>query len=663
MTGLIESDEAPPRPRARYGRYYSKRHWTERRVYVTGMPERRAPTLLHDVAAPRLAELPRELKEHLRGEFWRRLEGDPFSDIAPPPEDWSHKRRVMADLHGAVGDLLAEHVDVAFDYHEIDSRASKCAEVCQRFASLKNYPAYRVRYANENGEHKIWTAKIKWIEAFCAAKSIMPPAVTRYGNARGRVRRACTVKFWRRRLIVLFGRSAEHATRKAGLVQRRLSIYVSGLAFRAHRQKVDATERWLKECTAISDAGDQLSLWSVREASQANPALRRVELMTRLRGFEEIADEQGHVGEFITLTTPSEFHATGIDGTPNPNYAGHTVRGAQAWLQKMWARSRAQLKRKGVTVYGFRIAEPHHDGTPHWHMVLFTVENRRKLLRKVLAGHWLSEGGRDAGAKDHRIKFKAIDRAKGSAAGYLAKYVAKNIDGFDVGDDLEADERQDETPAEASGRRNATVTARRVAAWASLHGIRQFQQIGGPQVTIYRECRRMREPVAMPSIEAARIAADAGEWAEFIRSIGGINAGRAGTLGLWSRDAGECNQYDERRGPQLVGIRGAEGGIETHEKTWRIARCAASKSSSSEFGSSLQGYFSERTERMNEGQGVLAGAIVPTDGITKFPQSAVLSSRPLSPLGLVSLTVRSDQDNGNPEFWIDSRETSTYGPN
>ena len=274
-------------------------------------------TPLADIAAPALYRLPRELKRELRAEFWRGIEREPLSTDNPP----ASREEIAAageNLASAVDDLLGQHVGIAFDYHEIEWRARKYAEICTRFASLKNFPAYRQRYANENGDHKIWHAKLRHIENFCMVKGIAPPAITPYGNARGRIRRTCTVKFWRRRLLVLYGRGAEHATRKAGLVQRRRSIYVSGLAFRAHRQKVAATERWLKECRAISDAGDQLSLWDVHAASQANPANRRAELMTRIRGFEEIAKEAGHVGEFITLTCPSEFHATNADGSRNP---------------------------------------------------------------------------------------------------------------------------------------------------------------------------------------------------------------------------------------------------------------------------------------------------------------------------------------------------------
>ena len=44
-------------------------------------------------------------------------------------------------------------------------------------------------------------------------------------------------------------------------------------------------------------------------ASVANPEIRRHELMVRMRGFEDMAQEQGKLGLFLTLTAPSSYHA------------------------------------------------------------------------------------------------------------------------------------------------------------------------------------------------------------------------------------------------------------------------------------------------------------------------------------------------------------------
>ncbi len=565
------SDERGPR-KASTGKYWSKRYRTDHRIYIQGGFYSTDLTALDEHAAPKLNFLPLDLAQPLRDQFWYRLETDQTA-----PGDWTEKKAAMAHLGASVDELLSANVDIAYDYDEIEARAKVNAEICQRLCALRNVAPALARQAELSGNHRLWRRKLHALLRFFRALDVDPPHKTAQTTARGMLKRACSHRFWRRRLLVKYGRSAEHASRKAGLVKRERAPYVSRLAYRAFEVKSAAMQRWLSECILHSDAGDQLSLLEVHGRSVSNPAIRRNELMTRMRGFEEISQELDHVGEFITLTCPSAYHATLATGLPNPAYEGGTVRDGQEWLQTMWARARAKLQRKGVMIYGFRIAEPHHDGTPHWHMVLFTLASDRDALRDVLTEVWLSERGSDPGAQTHRIKFKAIDPAKGSAAGYLSKYIAKNIDGFEVGEDfelLDPAEAAHASPEQSPGRAetSAVNTAKRVRSWASLWGIRQFQQIGGPQVTIYRECRRLREPVSIASIEPARLAADAGEWADFIRAVGGIVAGRNGSLSLWKKITGEMNQYDETRGPQIIGISGAGGQVQTHLKIWRIQK-------------------------------------------------------------------------------------------
>jgi hypothetical protein len=106
-----------------------------------------------------------------------------------------------------------------------------------------------------------------------------------------------------------------------------------------------------------------------------------------------------------------------------------------------------------------------------------------------------------------------MDSSKGSAAGYIAKYISKNIDGYQV-----TDHEDDET--------GENITVNPVLCWASTWGIRQFQFQGSPSVTVYRELRKVREPIEQFDLERVRKAADEGSWINFVKEMGGMCIGR-----------------------------------------------------------------------------------------------------------------------------------------
>lgn len=267
-------------------------------------------------------------------------------------------------------------------------------------------------------------------------------------------------------------------------------------------------------------------------------------------------------------------------------------------------------------IYGFRVVEPHHDGCPHWHGLFFMDKAHRKVFRRIVArygcradreelglsyfetdkarmaaarevqaaqkaageetqslsvikGHlkleeafWAEADWRTFKAVQARVDFEAINWAKGTAAGYIAKYIAKNIDGKNaygegVGDDYEAD-----------GVMSAVDAAVRVDAWAGTWGIRQFQQIGGAPVTVWRELRRefvddVRDDGDI--IRAAR-AADLGDWGKFTQIMGGVATKRADRPVQLYKElpmrAGEVclNRYGEPMGKAIRGVFALETG-------------------------------------------------------------------------------------------------------
>lgn len=384
----------------------------------------------------------------------------------------------------------------AYDEGEIRALAENYSTLCSRMGSLESCRSFGRDWFN-----------------------IEPPkAQTPAGE---RARWECPL-WWRRQLRKVWTRAAEDAMRAAGINRKGRAPYVSDEAVRHHAARAERMREWLSSRVMENESGEQLEMLELHKHSLANPALRRGEFMCRVRGFEELADSLGHVALFFTLTTPSRFHAQLSVGGVNPAWEAEraTVRAGQAWLRDMWNKARAELARKSIMYYGIRVAEPHHDGTPHWHAILWVSPHDAQALQVVIREHWLSDAGGEPGAREFRAKCITIDRERGSAVGYVAKYIAKNIDAAGAIGEAESDE--------AGGK--VKDTAHRVAAWASVHGIRQFQQVGGPPVGLWREARRLREAVAPALIESVRApASERGSWAEFIGALGGIERARRRT--------------------------------------------------------------------------------------------------------------------------------------
>lgn len=391
---------------------------------------------------------------------------------------------------------------------------------------------------------------------FCTGREVAPPPPGLLLSGMGaRVR--CQY-WWRRALRKMVARKCERGYLAMGLVCK-----TNGQPYASNKavlRRVDQNQRnreALENIVFENDEGYRRTLAELAAASVSNKAIRRGELMTRIRGCEALADELGHAGLFVTLTAPSRFHSTLRHGARNPKYDGSTPREAQDWHCLMWARARAKLARRGVNLYGFRVAEPHHDGCTHWHMLVWfgdSVDSRgwdERLkfgpvlptydvvipplneFQRVVRAYWLSDGGDEKGAQKYRVAFKVMEQ--GGAAGYIAKYISKNIDDHGIDSHLD-DYAEGEIGPDLIGDLEIKPSLR-VEAWASNWGIRQFQPLGQPPVTVWRELRRVGEAQARAAgfngvvhkawLAAQRVGGILADWARYVKAQGGLMLGRA----------------------------------------------------------------------------------------------------------------------------------------
>lgn len=468
--------------------------WAEREARAR---ERLARSMQHERES--IAHgFPRHIASRLEGGLWR--EYDRVMRIEKATGQVQHptpSQSAAIWFTNAVRSIRTTRPSISFDEWELTLRARLYASRCGRLTKP---------------------------QAISFASACLGGQLSTSGDSSGLHWKLKSARWWKRRLRKCWGERFEHVMRAASFVHRYADAYISQDSLERHRVQADHNRKFIAACDMVeSGTGELFPLEKAAAANVSNPAIRIAEFMVRVKGFEAIARKAGHAALFFTLTAPSAYHRTNNNGEPNSRYEGFRVADAQAWLRKMWAKARAKLKRLSILYYGFRVAEAHHDATPHWHLLLFVPHAHLEQLVNVIRGYWLSARADEPGAATHRAKCLEIDLERigkdgrrCGAIGYIAKYIAKAVDGRHLTTD---------DPEESS--LSGEEASERVVAWARVHGIRQFQQLGGPSVTLWREFRRLREAHPDEQFERIRAAVDAGEFAEFIELLGGIEQGRS----------------------------------------------------------------------------------------------------------------------------------------
>lgn len=463
-----------------------------------------------------------------------------------------------------------EHKPVPLDASDdaIERAGDSAARECYRYAQ----------------RYQLASLIVDAIYLLCLQMGVRRPVGATEGEI---IAKAADKNWWIRAIRRAHTRRFEHIAIRLGFVSYKTGIYVSHETVTRQIRWNRRNEKLLAAIKKENEFGQVYSLAELAALGPANKAIRRGELMTRIRGFEEVATDLKHVGLFWTITAPSKYHAVlSVSGQINPKYleAGEpSPRDAQAYLVDVWKRIRAALHRRGIKPYGFRIAEPHHDGCPHWHMLLFVAPEQEAEMTKIIRKYALEEDFGEWAKEDNRAKLVRIESSKGTAAGYIAKYVCKNVDGVGVG---EHQVREDGTayvvvPDMVGG--EEIVPSQRVTLWAQTWGIRQFQQIGGAPIGVWRELRRIKEETVQVAPAALKQAWQAAQrqgdelasWADYLRAQGGPCVGRDGAIQLAKRQAeieGKYATYTEDKPCGVYHAANAHAVYESVRFTWTVLR-------------------------------------------------------------------------------------------
>ncbi|WP_424404758.1 replication endonuclease [Pasteurella sp. PK-2025] len=437
-----------------------------------------------------------------------------------------------------------------FSLHDVEnfskSIASEIEDLLVQFE--EKYIKTEVQKVRTEAEiDRIFTALYQKMAFYTQLKGVTPPFYSQFKKGcldeermNIAMEKMRCEKWWFRQLINARSRLREHLHIAVGAVQKKASPYASREAIAEWRLQKRKNAQYIKQMALVNEDDDEeiIGLDEMFYKTVSNPAVRRAELMVRMRGFEEVAKHLDYAGEFYTLTAPSSYHAVHSHGGFVKKWNFSSPADTQKYLCSVFAKIRASLKRQGINPFGFRVVEPHHDGTPHWHLLLFVEKDKVDAMRATFRRYALEEDGDEKGADEHRFTAKSIDWEKGSATGYIAKYIAKNIDGYACDDDVDLE----------TGEKLKDMS-RNVSAWARKWRIRQFQQIGGSPVTVWRELRRKRGGEVAGDEQLTKLveAADRGDWAEYtlLQGAGMPTVKRDELLARTSYEDRKPNQYGE----------------------------------------------------------------------------------------------------------------------
>jgi hypothetical protein len=216
-------------------------------------------------------------------------------------------------------------------------------------------------------------------------------------------------------------------------------------------EKIKKQTQFLKS-TYLYDYRDKIKipLSKFVISSNHNPNRYYAQIQNRVHTLISEAEEKNLVPLFLTITLPSEFHEMKIKSIKdrtlvyNHKYNKTEPKEAVKVLTKMFARLRHDRSLKELSksqrIY-FRVNEPHKDGTPHTHILLYIPKDR---VTKVI----------EAFNRLYPHKSNKIENELKNAGAYVMKYINKTLP--------------------LSKKDNLTQKDRYLNAWYSKHRIIRF---------------------------------------------------------------------------------------------------------------------------------------------------------------------------------------------
>jgi hypothetical protein len=418
----------------------------------------------------------------------------------------------LASVHGplltAVGALL-HGLDEAIPRSQLAAMADEDvrAEADRRAEAAQAHWAWRVRLARSAGRKL--------------------PVMTPHDR-----RQQCP-RDHRRRIRLEAGQVRQHLAAALGTVGRGAAPYADDYSLARWQERQEAAAAWA--ATHVLTGADGTAVPMSKVIAGSHDA-QKARLYAMTLGVDELAQRRGLTPIFITITLPPEWHPSPAKGDRSwtPDRAPHLADDA---LRRAWARLRALLADRDIATLGLRVWEPHRDGCPHAHALLYVEPEQVGTVDEALRSVCPEpvQPPLDSEGKPRRVasQLVIVDRTRASPATYVAKYILKTCAGAPddaqrTGAEREGDDTDDQLAHYERHRATASERGWRRFGWLGVHGVQRVWQ-------------RLLTTKDLPQDAPARVrmawyALQDGRWADALEALGAVGPRGEGVRLAYAED-------------------------------------------------------------------------------------------------------------------------------
>ena len=275
---------------------------------------------------------------------------------------------------------------------------------------------------------------------------------------------------WHRRDIRrTAGLARQHLAGALGTVGRNGANYADGYSLARRRERDKSAELWAGARVILTADGNRIPLSEVLQSTREGQGYRLGAISS---GLDEYAEQEGLTPIRITITLPACWHPNPTKGrkTWTPDRDPKTTDDA---LRLLWGKFRARLAKSRIRILGLRVWEPHRDGVPHLHALLYVrAEQIPEIDRHLLT---LCP---DKGTRRTATELTIIDTTRCRASTYISKYIRKTLNVRINEDDAREHDDDDHLTRDNFDRVRACASERgwRRFAFLGVHGVQRIWQ-------------------------------------------------------------------------------------------------------------------------------------------------------------------------------------------